>query len=62
VVICFALCVQVFTFMEVVELWVHGKFICLSSLLLALQDGLRSFAMVGSMDSVMIGKCCKLGL
>ncbi len=39
-----------------------GKFMCLSSLSLALQDGLRSFAMVGSMDSVMMGKCCKLGL
>jgi hypothetical protein len=30
-----------------------GKFICLSYLSLVLQEGLRSFVMVGSMDSVM---------
>jgi hypothetical protein len=37
-----------------------GKFICLSTLLFALQDGLRNFAMVGSSNFMMAGKCYKL--
>jgi len=37
-----------------------GKFICLFFLLFVLQDGLRSFTMVGSSYFVMVRKCYKL--
>jgi hypothetical protein len=37
-----------------------GKFICLFSFLFALQDKLKSFAMVGSSHFVMARKCYKI--